>query len=107
MKRGKILGRPRLKFTKDELAELRELRTEGKTWAEIEASNFRVFNAQDRADPLPVPVLSISGGLRFLELGKGIGRLRNRALQRLAYGLDFPVGSHVEGHRCAGGSKTP
>lgn len=48
-KSGKTLGRPSLVFSGDELAELRAMRAAGKTWAEIEGSEFRVFDARGRA----------------------------------------------------------
>lgn len=48
-KRGAKIGRPRLVWTDAKLDELRDLRETGQTWAEIEASNFRVFDSHDRA----------------------------------------------------------
>ena len=48
-KRGATLGRPALVFSDDELAELRAMRAAGRTWAEIEGSDFRVFDARGRA----------------------------------------------------------
>ncbi len=41
------------------------------------------INEIDRAKAPRVPLLSISGGLRHLELGHSAGRIRNRALQAL------------------------
>lgn len=48
-RRGKTLGRPSLVFSAEELDDLRAMRAAGRTWAEIEGSEFRVFDARGRA----------------------------------------------------------
>jgi len=48
-KRGKTLGRPRLVWSPEEIDQLRRMRAEGLTWAQIGESGFRVFDSRDRA----------------------------------------------------------
>lgn len=49
-KRGKTLGRPRLVWTDEELAELRAMRADGATWERItESGSFKVFDTTGQA----------------------------------------------------------